>query len=60
MVSILLRDFVDTDVWYNHSMKLLAQHLSKEINEDGFQFERTVHYHKSDIGNYFYVYQLVF
>lgn len=58
MVSILLRDFVDTDVWYNHSMKLLAQHLSKEINEDGFQFERTVHYHKSDIGNYFYVYQL--
>ena len=59
MVSILLRDFVDTDVWYNHSMKLLAQHLSKEINEDGFQFERTVHYHKSDIGNYFYVYQLV-
>jgi hypothetical protein len=59
MVSILLRDFIDTDVWYNHSMKLLAEHLSKEINEDGFQFERTVHYHKSDIGNYFYVYQLV-
>ena len=59
MVSILLRDFVDTDVWYNHSMKLLAEHLRKEVNEDGFQFERTVHYHKSDIGNYFYVYQLV-
>ena len=58
MVSILLRDFVDTDVWYKHSMKLLAEHLRKEINEDGFQFERTVHYHISDIGNYFYVYQL--
>lgn len=58
MVSILLRDFVDTDQWYNHSMKLLEEHLSKEINEDGFQFERTVHYHISDIGNYYYVYQL--
>ena len=58
MVSILLRDFVDTDIWYKHSMKLLAEHLRKEINEDGFQFERTVHYHLSDIGNYFYVYQL--
>ncbi|WP_237589820.1 heparinase II/III family protein [Polaribacter sargassicola] len=58
MVSILLRDFVDTDVWYKHSMNLLAEHMRKEINEDGFQFERTVHYHISDIGNYFYVYQL--
>jgi len=58
MISILLRDFVDTDVWYEHSMKLLAEHLSKEINDDGFQFERSVHYHMSDIGNYYYVYQL--
>ncbi len=58
MVSILLRDFVDTDQWYNHSMKLLEEHLSREINDDGFQFERTVHYHISDIGNYYYVYQL--
>lgn len=58
MISILLRDFVDTDVWFEHSMKLLAEHLSKEINDDGFQFERSVHYHMSDIGNYYYVYQL--
>jgi hypothetical protein len=58
MISILLRDFVDTDVWYAHSMRLLEEHISKEINDDGFQFERTVHYHMSDIGNYFYVYQL--
>ena len=58
MVSILLRDFVNTDQWYNHSMKLLEEHLSREINDDGFQFERTVHYHISDIGNYYYVYQL--
>ncbi len=58
MVSILLRDFKDADKWYEHAMKLLEEHLSKEINDDGFQFERTVHYHISDIGNYYYVYQL--
>lgn len=58
MVSILLRDFEGTDKWYKHSMNLLEEHLSKEINDDNFQFERTVHYHMSDIGNYYYVYQL--
>ena len=58
LVAILLRDFVETDVWYKHAMNLLEEHLRKEINEDGFQFERTIHYHMSDIGNYFYVYQL--
>lgn len=58
MISILLRDFEGADQWYEHSMKLLSEHLSKEINDDGFQFERTVHYHMSDIGNYYYVYQL--
>ncbi|MGJ8548959.1 heparinase II/III family protein [Winogradskyella wichelsiae] len=58
MVSILLKDFKGADVWYSHAMRLLKEHLDKEINEDGFQFERTIHYHISDIGNYFYVYQL--
>ncbi|ALJ06861.1 heparinase [Pseudalgibacter alginicilyticus] len=58
MLSILLRDFKGTNKWYERSMELLEQHLSKEINEDGFQFERTIHYHMSDIGNYYYVYQL--
>ena len=58
MVSILLRDFEGTDIWYSHAMELLEEHLSEEINDDGFQFERTVHYHMSDIGNFYYVYQL--
>ena len=58
MISILLRDFEGTDIWYKHAMELLKEHLSKEINDDGFQFERSVHYHMSDIGNYYYVYQL--
>lgn len=58
MVSILFRDFKDTDIWYNHAMSLLESHMTKEINDDGFQFERSIHYHMSDIDNYFYVYQL--
>lgn len=58
MISIVLRDFKGADVWYKHAMSLLEEHLAKEINDDGFQFERTVHYHISDIGNYYYVYQL--
>lgn len=58
MISILLRDFIGTDEWYSHAMNLLEEHLKREINDDGFQFERTVHYHMSDIGNFYYVYQL--
>lgn len=58
MLSILLRDFEGTDKWYEHSMNLLEEHMRREINEDGFQFERTIHYHISDIANYYYVYQL--
>lgn len=58
MLSILFRDFEGTDKWYVRAMELLQQHLSAEINADGFQSERTVHYHMSDIKNYFYVYQL--
>ncbi len=58
MVAILLKDFKGAELWYQHAMTLLGEHLDKEINADGFQFERTIHYHISDIGNYFYVYQL--
>ncbi|WP_372757491.1 heparinase II/III family protein [Mariniflexile sp.] len=58
MLSILFIDFKDSDKWYERSMQLLEAHLTKEINKDGFQFERSVHYHISDIDNYYYVYQL--
>ncbi len=58
LLSILLRDFEGTDAWYDRAMLRLGEHLDKEINPDGFQFERSVHYHMSDINNYFYVYQL--
>lgn len=58
MLSILFQDFNDSTKWYELAMKQLEAHLYKEINDDGFQFERTVHYHMSDIDNYYYVYQL--
>ncbi len=58
MLSIIFRDFKDADLWRERSMKLLEEHMLKEINDDGFQFERSVHYHMSDIDNYYYVYQL--
>ncbi|WP_308993340.1 heparinase II/III family protein [Mariniflexile litorale] len=58
MLSILFRDFKGTNKWYERAMNQLEAHLNKEINEDGFQFERSVHYHMSDIDNYYYVYQL--
>ena len=59
MLSILLRDFKGTESWYERAMLRLSEHLDREINDDGFQFERSVHYHMSDINNYYYVYQLV-
>lgn len=58
MLAILLRDFEGTDKWYERAMTRLNEHLSQEINPDGFQFERSVHYHMSDIETYYFVYQL--
>lgn len=58
MLAILFRDFEGTDKWYDRAMTRLDEHMDREINDDGFQFERSVHYHISDIDNYFYLYQL--
>ena len=58
MLSILFRDFEGTEKWNERAMTRLNEHLNKEVNPDGFQFERSVHYHMSDIETYFFVYQL--
>lgn len=58
MISILLRDFKGTEQWLQRALDRLEEHLSEEINADGFQSERSVHYHMNDIDNYYYVYQL--
>jgi hypothetical protein len=58
MLSILFPEIKGTDKWQNLAFSLLEEHLEKEIYNDGFQIERTVHYHIADIENYFYPYQL--
>ncbi|MBU2506873.1 MAG: heparinase II/III family protein [Bacteroidetes bacterium] len=57
-IAILFPEFKFSDEWLNTAIGGLTEHLQKEINDDGFQFERSVHYHKGDIDNYFYIYQL--
>ncbi len=58
MLSFLFPEIKGADQWKNLSLQRLEEHLEKEIYADGFQFERTVHYHIDDIENYFYPYQL--
>jgi len=58
MIAILLKDYTGTDVWYKNAIAILGEHLEKEVNPDGFQFERSIHYHVGDIYNYFRVLQL--
>lgn len=58
MLSFLFPEVEGTGQWKKRSLNLLEEHLKKEIYSDGFQFERSVHYHISDIENYFYPYQM--
>lgn len=58
LVAILFPEFEESAEWLEMAKGLLTEHLQKEVNEDGFQFERSVHYHIGDIDNYFYVYYL--
>ncbi len=57
-IATFLPDFRSADAWKQQALAGLTMHLQKEVNPDGFQFERSVHYHKGDIENYFRVYQL--
>ena len=58
LLSFLFPEIEGTQNWKNQSLKLLEEHLQKEIYPDGFQFERSVHYHIADIENYFYPFVL--
>lgn len=51
-------EFRQSDQWLELSIAGVEWHLEHEINSDGFQFERSIHYHKGDIENYFRVWQL--
>ena len=58
LIAMLFPEIKGSEVWLRQSLDNLTEHLQKEINEDGFQFERSVHYHIGDIDNYFYTYKL--
>jgi len=58
LISIFFPEFDKSNYWLDRTLALLTEHLTKEITNDGFQFERSVHYHMGDIDNFFYVYYL--
>lgn len=58
MLAILFKEFKGADEWQKTAIARLEEHLEKEVYKDGFQFERSVHYHVDDIDNYFYPYQM--
>lgn len=58
MLAFLFPEIQGAQLWKERSLQRLEEHLEKEIYADGFQFERTVHYHIDDIENYFYPYQM--
>lgn len=57
-LAILFPEIKGSDIWLSTAITRLEEHLEKEIYPDGFQFERTVNYHISDIENYFFPWQL--
>ena len=58
IISTMFPEFQGTTQWQAQAINGIKKHLETEVNNDGFQFERSVHYHIGDIINYFYVYQL--
>lgn len=57
-IATLFPEFSESARWRQQAIDGLVDHLTREVNDDGFQFERSVHYHQGDIDNYFRVYQL--
>lgn len=57
-LSVMFPEFAQSGEWQKQAIDGLVLHLQREINDDGFQSERSVHYHMGDIDNYFWVYQI--
>ena len=56
-LAVVFPEFEASEKWHSQALKIILQHLEKEIAPDGFQAERSSHYHKLDIANYFLVLQ---
>ncbi len=57
-LAAIFPEFKPAARWRQHAINGLLWHIEHEVNPDGFQFERSEHYHKGDIENYLRVYQL--
>ncbi|MBC8374618.1 MAG: heparinase II/III family protein [FCB group bacterium] len=57
-IAATYREFDQSEAWLRLAIDGLTWHLENEINPDGFQFERTIHYHMSDIENFLRVWQM--
>ncbi|MBT3750524.1 MAG: heparinase [Bacteroidetes bacterium] len=57
-VASTFPEYAQASAWLDQAISGITWHLEREINSDGFQFERTIHYHKSDIENFLRVWQL--
>jgi len=51
-IATVFPEVTDSKAWQEQAIKGLTEHLAREVNSDGFQFERSVHYHIGDIENY--------
>ncbi len=57
-MTLMYPEFPVMREWNRHVYALILEHLEKEVETDGFQFERASHYFKLDILNYFRVFRL--
>ncbi|GAA0877446.1 hypothetical protein GCM10009119_04140 [Algoriphagus jejuensis] len=58
VIAMMYPEFEASKTYFDFAISNLGKHLELEINPDGFQFERSFHYHVGDIDNYFRVYKL--
>lgn len=57
-VTLMFPEFPVMREWNAQAKKIIIEHIDKEIAADGFQCERSSHYHKLDIVNYLRFYRL--
>jgi hypothetical protein len=58
VIAMMYPEFEESKKYYDFAIANLGKHLELEVNSDGFQFERSFHYHVGDIDNYFRVFKL--
>ena len=57
-MTTMFPEFPVMKLWNEMALKIILLHAEREINDDGFQFERASHYFKLDIMNYFRIYKI--